>query len=62
MLGNITPPVGNVLMAVGFLEKLDFLKACKALIVPIALLVAVMVLLIAVPELCIWLPNLLLGD
>ena len=62
MLGNITPPVGNVLMAVCSLEKLDFLKACKALIVPIALLVAVMVLLIAVPELCIWLPNLLLGD
>ena len=60
MIGNITPPVGNVLMAVCSLEDLDFLKACKALILPIALLLGVMILLIAVPDLCIWLPNMLL--
>lgn len=61
MLGNITPPVGNVLMAVCSLEKLDFMEACKGLIVPIVLLVGVMVILIVAPQITLWLPNLLMG-
>lgn len=60
MIGNVTPPVGNVLMAVCSLEKLNFLKASKALIVPLLLLLGVLVLLIAVPGITTWLPNLLL--
>ncbi len=61
MLGNITPPVGNVLMAVVSLENLNFLKACKALIIPILLLVGVMVLLILCPPLCTFIPSLVMG-
>lgn len=60
-LGNITPPVGNVLMAVCSLEKPDFIEACKGLIVPIVLLVGVMVILIVAPQITLWLPNLLMG-
>ena len=60
MLGNITPPVGNVLMAVCSLENLDFVKTCRALVLPILLLIGVMILMITVPEISIWLPNLLL--
>lgn len=60
MLGNITPPVGNVLMAVCSLENLDFVKMCRALVLPILLLIGVMILMITVPEISIWLPNLLL--
>lgn len=60
MLGNITPPVGNVLMAVVSLEELSFVKACRALIVPLLLLIGVMVLLILVPPLCTWLPGMMM--
>jgi TRAP-type C4-dicarboxylate transport system permease large subunit len=57
MLGNITPPVGNVLMAVVSLEGLDFSKTCKALAAPLLVLVGVLILLILCPPLCTWLPN-----
>lgn len=60
MLGNITPPVGNVLMAVVSIEQLNFLKASRALIVPLLLLIATMVLLILCPPLCTFIPNLLM--
>lgn len=60
MLGNITPPVGNVLIAVVSLENLNFIKTCKALIVPLLLLIAVMFVLIVYPPLCTFIPNLLM--
>ena len=61
MLGNITPPVDNVLMAVVSLEDLNFLNACKALVLPILLLIGVMILLIVYPPLCTFIPSLVMG-
>lgn len=60
MLGNITPPVGNVLMAVAALEGLDFAKTCRALAPPLAVLVGVLVLLVVWPPLCTWLPGMIM--
>lgn len=60
MIGNITPPVGNVLLAVCSLEELDFIKASKSIITPTLLLVIVMLLLAVFPGIVTWLPNMLM--
>lgn len=60
MIGNITPPVGNVLLAVCSLEKLDFIKTSKATITPIILLLIVIVIIAVFPSITTWLPSVLM--
>lgn len=60
MIGNITPPVGVVLMTTCSLEKLKIEKISRHLLPWIAVLMAEVVLLWAVPGLVTFIPNLLL--
>lgn len=61
MIGNITPPVGVVLMTTCSIEKLSFEKVCKELWPWIVLLFAFLIVLILLPQLTLFLPNLLMG-
>lgn len=61
MIGNITPPVGVVLMTVCSLEKLSMERVCKQLWPFIILLVGFVVLLLAVPQLVLFIPDVMFG-
>ncbi len=61
MIGNITPPVGVVLMTTCALEKLKIEAVCKQLWPWIILLFAFLIVLIAFPPLVTFVPNLLMG-
>lgn len=57
MIGNTTPPVGQVLMAVCGIEKLNFDKTVKALWPMIVLLVIALAIVILVPSTVLAIPN-----
>lgn len=59
MIGNITPPVGVVLMTTCSLEKLKIEAVCKELWPWIVLLFAYLVFLIACPQVVMLIPNML---
>lgn len=59
MIGNITPPVGVVLMTTCSLEKLKIEDVCKELWPWIVLLFAFLIFLIACPQVVMFLPNLI---
>ena len=61
MIGNITPPVGVVLMTTCSLQHLSIEKVSRALIPWIILLLSIVVILSAVRGLVTFLPNLILG-
>lgn len=61
MIGNITPPVGVVLMTVCSVEKLNFEKVCKELWPWILLLMGFLVFLVLCPQVVMFLPNLIMG-
>ncbi len=60
MIGNITPPVGVVLMTTCSIEKLSMEKVCKTLWPFIVVLMVEVVILWSIPELVTWLPNLIM--
>lgn len=57
MIGNITPPVGVVLMTTCSLEKLRIEDVCKELWPWIVLLIGFLIFLIACPQVVLFLPN-----
>ncbi|MDO5378259.1 MAG: TRAP transporter large permease [Clostridia bacterium] len=59
MIGNITPPVGVVLMTTCSLEKLKIEDVCKELWPWIVLLFGFLVFLIACPQVVMFLPNMI---
>lgn len=59
MIGNITPPVGVVLMTTCSLEKLKIEDVCKELWPWIALLFGFLIFLIACPQVVMFLPNMI---
>lgn len=61
MIGNITPPVGVVLMTTCSLQHLSIERVSRKLIPWIVLLMAEVVLLWAVPGLVTFLPGLIMG-
>ena len=61
MIGNITPPVGVVLMTTCSLQHLSMERISKALVPWLILLMAYVVILWAFPPLVTWLPNLLMS-
>ncbi|XOQ45164.1 MAG: DctM domain-containing protein [Clostridium sp.] len=61
MIGNITPPVGVVLMTVCSLQNLSIERVSRKLIPWFILLMSEVVLLWLVPGLVTWLPNRLMG-
>ncbi len=61
MIGNITPPVGVVLMSVCSIEKLSMEKVLRELWPWIILLIAFLVLIIMLPDVVLFLPNLVMG-
>ena len=61
MIGNITPPVGVVLMTTCSLQHLSIERVSRRLIPWIVLLMAEVVVLWAFPGLVTALPNLLMG-
>lgn len=61
MIGNITPPVGVVLMTTCSLQHLSIERVSKKLIPWIVLLMSEVVLLWAVPGLVTFLPGLIMG-
>lgn len=61
MIGNITPPVGVVLMTTCSLQHLNIERISRKLVPCIILLMNEVVLLWLVPGLVTWLPNLLMG-
>ncbi len=61
MIGNITPPVGVVLMTVCSVEKLSFEKVVRELWPWIVLLFAFLIVIIAFPQLTLFLPNIIMG-
>lgn len=61
MIGNITPPVGVVLMTTCSLQHLSMERISKALVPWIILLIVYVVILWAFPPLVTWLPNLLMS-
>lgn len=61
MIGNITPPVGVVLMSVCSIEKLNFEKVVRELWPWIILLFAFLVVIILLPDLVLFLPRLVMG-
>lgn len=60
MIGNITPPVGVVLMTTCSLQHLSIERVSARLLPWIALLMGEVVLLWCVPSLVTWLPNFLM--
>lgn len=61
MIGNITPPVGVVLLNGCSIEKLSFEKVCKELWPWIVLWLGFLVFIIICPQVVLWLPNLVMG-
>ena len=61
MIGNITPPVGVVLMTTCSLQHLSMERISKTLVPWLILLMAYVVILWAFPPLVTWLPNLLMS-
>lgn len=61
MIGNITPPVGVVLMTTCSLQHLSMERISKALVPWLILLMAYVVILWAFPPLVTWLPNLMMS-
>lgn len=59
MIGNITPPVGVVLMTTCSLEKLKIEAVCKELWPWIVLLFCFLIFLIACPQVVMFLPNMI---
>lgn len=59
MLGNLTPPVGSILITMCAIEKLDYMKCLKELIPFIVILVAVLVVIVCVPGTVLLVPSLL---
>jgi len=59
MIGNITPPVGVVLMTTCALEGLKIEAVVKELWPWIVLLFAFLIFLIACPQVVMFLPNLM---
>ena len=59
MIGNLTPPVGVVLMTVCGIEKLSMEAMSKAMLPFIILLFALLAFIILVPQTVMFLPNLL---
>jgi tripartite ATP-independent transporter DctM subunit len=57
MIGNTTPPVGQVLLAVCGIEKLNFGKTLKALWPMIGLLIIALAIIILVPQTVLAIPN-----
>lgn len=57
MIGNTTPPVGQVLLAVCGIEKLNFGKTLKALWPMIGLLIIALAIIILVPQTVLVIPN-----
>lgn len=57
MIGNTTPPVGQVLLAVCGIEKLNFGKTLKALWPMIGLLIIALAITILVPQTVLAIPN-----
>ncbi len=57
MIGNITPPVGNIMYVVCALNKLPIWDFAKAVWPFIIALVIALALITYVPELAMWLPN-----
>lgn len=61
MLGNITPPVGSVIMGVCSLEGLKMHEVAKELIAPIGVLFLVLIVIAFVPGIVTFLPNLVMS-
>jgi TRAP-type C4-dicarboxylate transport system permease large subunit len=61
MIGNITPPVGVVLMSVCSIENLSYKRILKELWPFYILLLGYLVILLAFPQIVLYLPNKLLG-
>ncbi len=61
MIGNITPPVGVVLMSVCSIENLRMEKVIKEMWPWILLLIGFLVIIILLPDLVLFLPNLIMG-
>lgn len=61
MIGNITPPVGVVLMTTCSLQHLSMERISKALVPWLILLMVYVIILWAFPPLVTWLPNLLMS-
>ncbi len=61
MIGNITPPVGVVLMTTCSVEHLSMERVCKKLWPFLIVLAIEAVILWAVPGLTLWIPNLLMN-
>ena len=59
MIGNLTPPVGVVLITVCSIEKLNFEKAVAALTPFILVLLGLLVFVTLTPQTVLFLPNLL---
>jgi tripartite ATP-independent transporter DctM subunit len=59
MIGNLTPPVGVVLMTVCGLEGLNMEKATRAMLPFLALLFGLLIVIILLPQTVLYLPNLL---
>jgi len=57
MIGNTTPPVGQVLLAVIGIEKLNFERTLKELWPQIGVLVVAMVIIILIPQTVLAIPN-----
>lgn len=61
MIGNITPPVGVVLMTTCSLQHLSMERISKTLVPWLILLMVYVIILWAFPPLVTWLPNLLMS-
>ena len=61
MIGNITPPVGVVLMTTCSLQHLSIERISKTLVPWLILLMVYVIVLWAFPPLVTWLPNLLMS-
>ena len=61
MIGNITPPVGVVLMTTCSLQHLSMERISKTLVPWLILLMVYVIVLWAFPPLVTWLPNLLMS-
>ena len=61
MIGNITPPVGVVLMTTCSLQHLSMERISKVLVPWLILLMVYVIVLWAFPPLVTWLPNLLMS-
>jgi C4-dicarboxylate transporter DctM subunit len=58
VIGGLTPPVGIVLFITSTVGKISYEAMVKALLVPIAILVGVLMVVTYVPRVVLWIPNL----